>query len=93
MIVGSPPWQPTHATAPAPTLKAFMGDDAATGGSLLDNPAIPKIAMVLSAYHGLRRNRGSIGWGLAWGVAGRLFPFLVPALAVAQGFAKEKGCP
>ncbi len=61
--------------------------------SLLDSPALPKISMVVSAYHGLRRNRGSLAWGLAWGVAGRLFPLLVPALAVAQGFAKEKTCP
>ncbi len=60
---------------------------------IFDSPIVPKVSMVLSAYHGLRRNRGSLAWGLAWGVAGRLFPLLVPALAVAQGFAKEKTCP
>lgn len=54
--------------------------------------ALPKVSMVVSAYHGMRRNRGSILWGLAWGAAGRMFPLLVPALAFAQGFAKEKSC-
>ena len=79
-IVGSPPWQPTRS----------MGDDAKP--ALLDHPALPKVSMVLSAYHGMRRNRGSIAWGLAWGLAGRLFPLIVPALALAQGFAKERDC-
>lgn len=59
---------------------------------VLDSPLLPKAAMVLSAYHGLRRNRGSILWGLAWGAAGRLFPLIVPALAIAQGYGKEKSC-
>lgn len=72
-----------------------LGADAtpAPATSLLDSPALPKVAMVISAYHGLRRNRGSLLWGLAWGVAGRLFPLMVPALAVAQGYAEEKRCP
>jgi hypothetical protein len=44
------------------------------------------------AYHGVKRNHGSIGWGIWWGFAGALFPIFVPILSVAQkpGFAKPK---
>jgi hypothetical protein len=52
-------------------------------------------AMVLSAvgaaagaYHFARRHRGSVPWGLAGGVLGALFPIVVPAVALAQGFGK-----
>ena len=41
-----------------------------------------------SAYHGVKRNNGSIGWGITWGLLGGMFPVLTPAIAVAQGFAK-----
>lgn len=41
-----------------------------------------------SAYHGYRRNRGSVGWAIAWGLLGGLFPIITPAVALAQGFAK-----
>lgn len=43
-----------------------------------------------SAYHGFRRNR-SVGWAVAWGVLGALFPIIVPAVALAQGFARPAG--
>jgi hypothetical protein len=45
-----------------------------------------------SAYHGIRRNDGSVGWGLWWGLMGTLFPIITPIVAVAQkpGFAKQK---
>ena len=78
------------AVAPATTAVA-----PATGSkvaSVLESPLLPKAAMVASAYHGLRRNHGSLVWGLVWGVAGHLLPLLVPALAVAQGFAKPRRC-
>lgn len=41
-----------------------------------------------SAFHGYRRNRGSIGWALGWGFLGGLFPIVTPAIAFAQGFGK-----
>ncbi len=44
------------------------------------------ISTVLGLVHGYRRNRGSAGWALTWGVAGGLAPVLTPALAYAQGF-------
>ena len=42
-----------------------------------------------SLYHGYKRNN-SLGWGLAWGALGALFPIITPVVAVAQGYGKEK---
>lgn len=42
-----------------------------------------------SAYHGYKRNK-SVGWAVAWGLLGGVFPVLVPAVALAQGFGKSK---
>ncbi len=44
----------------------------------------------LSGYHGYRRHRGSIGWGLAWFALGGIFPVITPTFAFAQGFGKAK---
>jgi hypothetical protein len=49
--------------------------------------AISTASMALSAYHGYKRN-DSVGWAVVWGLAGGLFPVLVPAIAVAQGFGE-----
>ncbi|MGH7176614.1 MAG: hypothetical protein ACREJC_04475 [Tepidisphaeraceae bacterium] len=45
-----------------------------------------------SMYHGIKRNHGSIGWGLWWFLMGGLFPIATPIVAVARkpGFAKPK---
>jgi hypothetical protein len=45
-----------------------------------------------SGYHGIKRNHGSIGWGLWWFVMGGLFPIITPVIAIARspGFAKPK---
>jgi len=45
-------------------------------------------SMAASAYHGVKRNHGSAGWGVAWGLSGALFPVITPTIAIAQGFAK-----
>ncbi len=42
-----------------------------------------------STYHGYKRNN-SIGWALAWGAAGTIFPIITPTVALAQGFGKRK---
>lgn len=42
-----------------------------------------------SAYHGYKRN-DSIGWAVAWGLLGGLFPIITPAIGFAQGFGKRK---
>jgi len=44
----------------------------------------------VSAYHGYKRNNGSIGWAIGWALLGGLFPVIVPAIAVAQGLGDEK---
>ncbi|MBL8605138.1 MAG: peptidoglycan-binding protein [Myxococcales bacterium] len=41
-----------------------------------------------SAFHGYRRNNGSIPWAVTWGFLGGLFPVITPAIAVAQGFGE-----
>ena len=41
------------------------------------------------AYHGYKRNQ-SVGWAVLWGILGGLFPVIVPAIALAQGFGKRK---
>jgi hypothetical protein len=46
--------------------------------------------MALSAYHGLKRNRGSIGYAVLWGIMGATFPVLVPVIAFGQGFAEPE---
>lgn len=47
------------------------------------------VSMAASAYHGYKRNQ-SVGWALAWGLMGALFPVITPVIAVAQGFGKRK---
>lgn len=44
-----------------------------------------------SAYHGYRRHsRGEhpVLWAIGWSLLGGLFPVVVPAIAMAQGFAE-----
>lgn len=41
-----------------------------------------------SAYHGYKRNN-SVGWAIVWGLLGGIFPILVPAIAIAEGFGKR----
>jgi hypothetical protein len=43
------------------------------------------ISAAVSAYHGYKRHRGSVGWAVAWAFMGGLFPVITPAIAVAQG--------
>jgi hypothetical protein len=58
-----------------------------------DPGLIRKAAVLASAFHGVRRNHGSVLWGLLWAVAAYLTPLnglLVPAFGVAQGFGQPK---
>jgi hypothetical protein len=47
------------------------------------------VSMAASAFHGYKRNQ-SIGWALAWGAMGALFPVITPTIALAQGFGEKK---
>lgn len=57
---------------------------------------IRKASVVAAAFHGVRRNRGSLFWGLVWAAAAYVTPAngaIVPAFAVAQGYGQVKQCP
>lgn len=55
---------------------------------------VRKAGIIASAYHGVKRNNGSIMSGLLWALAAWVvFPMhgtIVPAVAIAQGFAQPK---
>ena len=57
-------------------------------------PTIAGIAALasasVSAYHGGKRNNGSIAWAAWWFLMGTIFPVFTPVVAVVQGFAKPK---
>lgn len=98
-------WEEAHRRAHA--MSGYMPEGAARsyGQTMLsaDQPPAPKpfdmglvrkASAIASAYHGVKRNHGSVFWGLLWGVAGYAAPFyglLVPAIGVAQGFGQPKG--
>lgn len=42
------------------------------------------------AYHGYKRNRGSIGWAIGWFLLGGMFPVITIPVSLAQGFGKPK---
>jgi hypothetical protein len=44
--------------------------------------------MGTGAYHGYKRNRGSVGWAIGWGLLGGLFPIITIPVSLAQGFGK-----
>ncbi len=39
------------------------------------------------AFHGYKRNRNSVPWGLSWAMGGLLCPTVTLAFALTQGFA------
>jgi hypothetical protein len=43
-----------------------------------------------NGFHGVRRNHGSVGWGVWWFVMGGMFPVLTSIVAVGQGYAKPR---
>lgn len=43
-----------------------------------------------SGFHGVRRNHGSVGWGLWWFAVGGIFPVVTPVIALAQGYAQPQ---
>lgn len=46
------------------------------------------VSSAAGAFHGYRRNQ-SVGWAVAWGAAGAVFPIVTPAIALAQGFGER----
>lgn len=46
--------------------------------------------MIAGAYHGYKRNGGSIGWGIGWAILGSMFwPIAIPIMFI-QGFGDRK---
>jgi hypothetical protein len=43
------------------------------------------------AYHGYKRNHGSIGWAIGWGLLGGVVPIITIPVSLAQGFGKPAG--
>jgi hypothetical protein len=44
----------------------------------------------LGAYHGYKRNHGSVGWAIGWSIFGSFLPFFSIPLSLAEGFGKPK---
>lgn len=81
LTVASPP--PTGCIASAGAPSAPPGPITAWG-------ALATASVAVSVYHGVKRNHGSIGWGLGWGLAAAVAPIVVPVVALAQGYAKPE---
>lgn len=43
----------------------------------------------VGAYHGYKRNHGSIGWAIGWAALGSMVPIVVVPVALAQGLGEE----
>ena len=77
------PAEPVITAAPAPYFDPF----SPLGRKLWAVASV--ISAGAGAFHGYRRNQ-SIGWALGWAILGGMFPVIVPAIALAQGFGKPK---
>jgi hypothetical protein len=70
-----------------------FGADEKAAPAKFDTGLIRKASALAAAYHGVRRNNGSILWGLVWAAAAFVSPLygtLVPAFAMAQGFGEAR---
>lgn len=47
--------------------------------------------LVAVAYHGYKRNKNSVPWGLGWALGGLVCPTVTMAFALSQGFATTRG--
>lgn len=76
--------------AVASSFLASTSLSGATGGDVASKVwgFLAVASAAASGYHGIKRHRGSVGWGVAWFFLGGMFPVLTPVVAVAQGYAK-----
>jgi hypothetical protein len=86
-------WSPTESaiaqlTSPLGAKLADTGGAAWTPAARVIAGGIALAGAGAGAFHGYRRNRGSIGWALAWAALGGLFPLVTTGVAIAQGFGK-----
>lgn len=75
-------------TSPTPSPISIPDVAAASSAGEAVWAALSAVSMAACAVHGLRRNNGSIAYGIWWGAMGALFPVISPAIALAQGFAQ-----
>jgi len=74
------PWLTTEDAGGFPRLKP---------GVVIAWYSVSLVSMGACVYHGYKRNN-SVGWAIAWGLLGGLFPIITPIIAVAQGFGKPR---
>jgi len=70
-----------------------FGADEKAASAKFDTGLIRKAAALAAGFHGVRRNNGSIFWGVIWAAAAFITPFngvLVPVWAAGQGFAQAR---
>jgi len=73
--------------------QTMLSADAPAPEKPFDMGLVRKASALAAAYHGVRRNNGSILWGLVWAAAAFVSPLygtLVPAFAMAQGFGEAR---
>lgn len=87
-------YDPNTPLAVARKLAGF-GGLAGLGEMPTLSPGVARLLRVLGivgtgvgVYHGYKRNRGSVGWALGWGLLGAFFPVIVIPVAFAQGLGK-----
>lgn len=86
----APAVRPSGAMEGSPSFNPYANPDGSTNTSAVVWTGVSVVSAFASAYHGAMRNKGSVGYGFLWGVAGALSPIVTPAIAVAQGFAKPE---
>lgn len=77
--------------------RPLWGVENAGGEGFVLSPAVRTVMYVGSmagtvggAYHGYKRNNGSIGWAIGWAILGSIFwPITIPVM-LAQGFGEKK---
>lgn len=72
--------------APEPTVEPGQG--AGLGSAIYG--ALSIAGATTGAYHGLKRNNGSVGWAVAWFLLGGMFPFATIPISLAQGFGEPE---
>jgi hypothetical protein len=79
--------------APCARAQAGLGTDSIGGPSSLWPflwSALSLAGAGVGAYHGYKRNNGSVGWAIGWFVFGGLIPVLALPIAAAEGIGKKK---
>jgi hypothetical protein len=93
-------YQPVAIAHTVPQLRGFglrglNGPWEIARGQELIPPGMPRTILqfssaAASAFHGARRNGGSIFWGVWWFIFGAVFPTVTPIVGLAQGFGQCK---